>query len=428
MEAPATRSNEGNTKRSPISLQGSPSPRRSPPGSTSPPRRRAAARRRAWRPAWPAKVLSILVALLAAAAVLLETGGLSGPLEAWTLRGTSTPALLARAFVVRRRNAARMRAYAAQLRTDKPLAGTRVLVTGATSGLGGGIAGHLALAGASLVCPHRRPMAAGELQAAIARSATAALGEFGGPSRAPLRAEEVDVLGVGGFDLSSFASIERTAAELADAGVRVSALINNAGLVSGSGAPTEQGFERAFGVNFLGTAYWTLLLRAHGVLLPGARVVMVGSEEHRQHIIDTDTTLGAPAPHASWRDAMARYGRSKLLLSVFAHELGRRWRADIAVYDICPGPVASDIARDAPPLVASAVAFALRWAFPSAAEAALPVVALAVDAGFAAEHGAPVHHHMSEPRPAGGNASDPALGAWVWAQAQALAEARGPRD
>ena len=248
-------------------------------------------------------------------------------------------------------------------------------------------------------------MAAGELAAAIARSANDALREFDGKSgdaadaerTAPLSAQEVDVLGVPGFDLSSFGAIERTAAELARAGVHVSAIVNNAGLVSVSGAATEQGFEQTFGVNFVGTAYWTQLLRQHAVIGRGARVIMVGSEEHRQHALEPDAAepLGAPT-RASWANAMARYGRSKLLLCAYAHELGRRWRADeIAVYDACPGPVASDIARDAPAPVALALAAVLRWTFPSAAEAALPVIALAVDDAFAFGARAPVHHHLS---------------------------------
>lgn len=375
-----------------------------------------------------------MVALLLALALGLGHEGLGRALEAWTVTGTSTPALLARALVVRRRNAARMGEYAARLREEKALKGTRVLVTGATSGLGKGIAGHLALAGASLVCPHRRAMGPGELQAAIAHDANDALRTFGGTSN--VRAEDVDVLGIPGFDLSSFSSIERTVSELARAGVRVSALINNAGLVSVSGAPTENGFEQTFGVNFLGTAHFTQLLRAHGVLDRGSRVVMVGSEEHRQHTIyaseEEANLLGRPSNQSAWLntfDAMARYGRSKLLLNAYAHELARRWAADeIAVYDVCPGPVASDIARDAPRLVATAVAAVLRWVFPTAAEAALPVVALAVEPTFAFGSGEPVHHHMSEPRAAGGGASDEAAGAWVWARAQERIEARGPRS
>mmetsp|Transcript_21336 Transcript_21336/g.49802 ORF Transcript_21336/g.49802 Transcript_21336/m.49802 type:complete len:226 (+) Transcript_21336:883-1560(+) len=144
---------------------------------------------------------------------------------------------------------------------------------------------------------------------------------------------------------------------------------------------------------------------------------MIGSEEHRQHTFEPWGQLDSTPASASWLDAMARYGSSKLLLSAAAHELSRRWAADkLTVYDVCPGPVASDIARDTPLLVAWAVAAVLHMMLPSAAEAALPVVALAVDPAFAFGRGAPVHHHMSEARAAGGNAIDEAFGAWVLAQ------------
>jgi NAD(P)-dependent dehydrogenase (short-subunit alcohol dehydrogenase family) len=369
---------------------------------------------------WASAVVALVCALIAMRV---------GPgFEAWTLSSTSTPGLLARALVVRHRNRARMQAYAHSLRTGRPLAGKRVLVTGATSGLGRGIAGHLALAGASLVLPYRRAMSEAELKRAVLESVnqTLALAEAADGAVASLLCrDELEVLGIPGFDLASFDSIERTVEQLAATGVRLDALVNNAGLVSVRGSPTAEGFEATFGVNFLGTVHWTQLLRERGVLGPGSRVVMVGSEEHRQHSIEAParpTHLGVQLTPASWLNSMDRYGRSKLLLNAYAHELSRRWAHGhgIAVYDVCPGPVASEIARDAPPLVAAAVSAMLRATFPSAAEAALPVVALAVDPAFALDTGASVHHHMSEPRVAGGGASGEEAGAWVWAQAQQL--------
>mmetsp|Transcript_21336 Transcript_21336/g.49801 ORF Transcript_21336/g.49801 Transcript_21336/m.49801 type:complete len:246 (+) Transcript_21336:159-896(+) len=226
-----------------------------------------AARARTWN-------VATFVALLAIAFALCATP-LLGALEAWTLKGTRTPALLARAVLVRHRNAERMRAYATSLHAGAPLAGVRVLLTGATSGLGLGIAGQLALGGASLVLPYRRPIGLPELRESIAASANDALRlrtrHPGSQPRPPLLADEVDdVLGLPGFDLASFSSIERTADQLARAGVRVSALVDNAGVVSLSGS-SEQGFESTFAVNFLGTLYFTLLLKQSGVLPRGPR-------------------------------------------------------------------------------------------------------------------------------------------------------------
>jgi NAD(P)-dependent dehydrogenase (short-subunit alcohol dehydrogenase family) len=177
-----------------------------------------------------------------------------------------------------------------------------------------------------------------------------------------------------------------------------------------SEAPTGRSFEATFGVNFIGSAYW---------------IVMVGSEEHRQHVIRR-RPLGVPPAGATWRDAMERYGWSKICLNAYAHELRRRWPGH-AVYDVCPGPVASEIGREAPPAVARALSFLLRMVFPTPAEAALPVLRLAFDESFAVDRGAPVHHHMSEARPAGGDAADADVGAWVWSETQRLIQSRGPQ-
>ena len=65
-------------------------------------------------------------------------------------------------------------------------------------------------------------------------------------------------------------------------GVVIDVLVNNAGLVPVPYRLTKQKFDMGLGVNFVGTAYFTLGLRSSGLLrAPGGRVVMVSSEEHR---------------------------------------------------------------------------------------------------------------------------------------------------
>lgn len=70
------------------------------------------------------------------------------------------------------------------------LTGTRVLVTGATGGLGGGIVARFVAAGAEVVAQHRRPDGAEDLarSAAEARCATTSTGGRG-PAIVPLRGE-----------------------------------------------------------------------------------------------------------------------------------------------------------------------------------------------------------------------------------------------
>lgn len=363
--------------------------------------------------AW--KLLVVLVAACSVAARLM-------------LNGSSTPELLMRAYAVRRRNGDRMAALAARLHAESPLKNRTVIVTGATSGLGSGIAAHLALGGASLVLPHRRPMPSHHLEQHVAEQATMASRVCG--TNRTLTADGVRVLGVPGFDLASFDSIERAVDALAEAGVIADALVNNAGLVPVSAARTAEGLELALGVNFAGNALWTERLRERGVLAPRARIVFVGSEEHRQHAAPLEPLGTTPG----WRtmgvaNAMARYGYSKLLLAIWAHELARQWGPEgVEVFDVCPGPVASEIARDLPPLLARLIAAALARLFPTPAEAALPVVALAVEPiGALPAPAEETHYHMSEAWPS--PAASRRWGAWLWSETRALLERRaGPAD
>ena len=64
-------------------------------------------------------------------------------------------------------------------------------------------------------------------------------------------------------------------------GVIVDVLVNNAGLIPFPYRVTKQKFDIGLGVNFIGTAHFTLALKKHGLLRTPSRVIMVSSEEHR---------------------------------------------------------------------------------------------------------------------------------------------------
>jgi hypothetical protein len=96
---------------------------------------------------------------------------------------------------------------------------------------------------------------------------------------------------------------------------------------------------------------------------------------------------------------------------------------------VCPGPVASEIARDAPWPINELVIWGMRQAFQTSQRAALPVVKLALEgtAAFASAHqtsssetegwwvgSKSVHFHMSEARPAADEAADEVSGDWLW--------------
>jgi NAD(P)-dependent dehydrogenase (short-subunit alcohol dehydrogenase family) len=183
------------------------------------------------------------------------------------------------------------------------LNGKLALVTGASGGLGLGLATRLAAAGAEVLMAVRD---AGRGRAALNRI------EAEVPSaRVSLRE----------LDLASLASVGALTEELTAAGRPLHLLINNAGVMApATRHVTADGFELQFGTNHLGHfALTTGLLPA---LRAGqARVTTVTSSAARQARLD----LADPQSERAY-SAVRAYGRSKLANLMFALELDRRSR------------------------------------------------------------------------------------------------------
>ena len=403
-----------------------------------------------WAVRWAARV-----ALSAASPALRHlVGRLLGIVEPFA-RGDSTAALLVRGFAIRRRHAVRLEQLARTLhaRSSGPTSvrGKTILVTGSARGLGAGVAAHLAAAGARLVLPQRSGADAAEMRAILARSAAEAVRACASSeddAASPPTEAEIDV-SCPHLELGSLRSIDACVGALRAEGIVLDAVINNAGMVPIASGRTADGFEPAFGINYLGTAHLTLSLVQSGVLKPGATIVNVSSEEHRLASVAfhrgvplaadhadagapgvpsaANVPLGAVPSNASIATALERYAYSKLLVTIFSHELARR--IPYRVRDVCPGPVASEIARDAPWPIGPLTQYGMWLTFPSPADAALPVIELLLPSPpHAAAHtdGGAVHYHMSEACRAGARANEAAVGAWLWEQTAALLETKEP--
>jgi NAD(P)-dependent dehydrogenase (short-subunit alcohol dehydrogenase family) len=170
------------------------------------------------------------------------------------------------------------------------LQGRRVIVTGASSGIGRATAHALTAAGASVV------LAVRDLERGRAAAASM-LGET-----------EVRHL-----DLASLASVRAFAAEWSGP---IDLLINNAGIMAPPLSRTEDGFELQFGTNHLGHFALTNLLLAHVT----GRVVTVSSTGHRLGRIDFDDLNWERKPYSAWR----AYAQSKLANLLFTAALQRR--------------------------------------------------------------------------------------------------------
>ncbi len=185
--------------------------------------------------------------------------------------------------------------------TIDDLSGKRAVVTGASDGIGLGIAARLAAAGAEVIMPVRNTRK-GEAAVAAIRTQH---------PQAKLSLEDLD--------LSSFASVAELGQKLCAEGAPIHVLVNNAGVMTPPARQTTaDGFELQFGTNHLGhfalTAQLLPLLRAGR-----ARVTSQTSVAARNGAINWDDL--------NWDhsyDGMAAYRQSKIAVGLFGLELSRR--------------------------------------------------------------------------------------------------------
>ena len=192
---------------------------------------------------------------------------------------------------------------AAQVLAGCDLHGKRILVTGASSGVGLETARALAAQGAQVIGTARDPATASAAVEKIRSLASA-------PGHGSVELTKLD--------LASLTSVRACADALLANGRPLDAIIANAGLMAGPQGLTVDGFERQFGTNHLG--HFVLINRLAPLLLPGGRVACVSSAGHRR----TDVDLDDPGFQATPYDEFIAYGRSKTAVILFAVEFDRR--------------------------------------------------------------------------------------------------------
>jgi NAD(P)-dependent dehydrogenase (short-subunit alcohol dehydrogenase family) len=237
------------------------------------------------------------------------------------------------------------------------LTGKRVVVTGATNGVGLGTAQALAKAGAHVILAVRNTDL-GKQRAA----------EMGGTTS------------VVKLDLSDLSSV-RAFAERVDGDIDI--LVNNAGTLTDRRTETVDGFEATLGTNFLGPFALTNLL------LPRVRsqIINVGSDAHKSATLRLDDMH---LRHSKWT-RLGSYAMSKLAVMLWGLELDRRLRAG-------GSPIVSQLTH--PGWVASNLSNLSEAPLMSLAHKAVKVVAdrLANDID---EGAAPTLYCISEPVPPG---------------------------
>ncbi len=203
--------------------------------------------------------------------------------------------------------------------------GKTVVITGGNAGIGKETAVGLASRGARVIFTSRN-----------AERGAAALAEI----RERSGSAEVEVVEL---DLASLANVRACTDELGRRCPKIDVLINNAGLILGERAESEDGIEMTLAVNHFGPMALTLRLIDRLAASEAGRIINVSSDAHRMvRAFDFDDL------HSSRRyRSMKAYSQSKLANILFTRELAPRVDGrGITVNALHPGFVRSSFARD----------------------------------------------------------------------------------
>lgn len=212
---------------------------------------------------------------------------------------------------------------------DEVLAGVdlqdrRILITGASSGIGQETARALAAHGAAVVGAVRDLAKAG-----VAATSIRDVASPGGGSLALIE-----------LDLASLHSVRACADQLLADGRPFDAIIANAGVMATPFGRTVDGFELQFATNHLG--HFALIHRIAPLLADNGRLLVLSSQAHRVADVDLDDPNFEQQPYDPW----LAYGRSKTAAALFAVEFDKRHRhRGIRAASVMPGNSFTDLAR-----------------------------------------------------------------------------------
>jgi NAD(P)-dependent dehydrogenase (short-subunit alcohol dehydrogenase family) len=269
------------------------------------------------------------------------------------------------------------------LNPDDRLDGKTVLIDGASSGLGFAVAVEVARRGARIIMACR--------------------------SGIPEKGEEVKKLSGNPnvqmlpIDFSDINSIWQLVSAIQDmlGYEKIDILICNAAVVPRESRRTPQELEEMFMVNYLSKFIFINMLiekgcvhsRGHKITESQShishqphqshhypRIIIISSESHRNPEEFYWEGFGKYKEYGM-NKTLELYGYYKLLLTTFARELSQKLNPDgetnYSVFSLCPGPINSRIAREAPFLFQPLLKLVFYLFFKSPEKAAIPVVYLA---------------------------------------------------
>jgi NAD(P)-dependent dehydrogenase (short-subunit alcohol dehydrogenase family) len=208
------------------------------------------------------------------------------------------------------------------------LKGKRILVTGASAGLGVETARSLAAHGAHVIGAVR-DLAKGESATIQVRQAARNCG--------------------GGFelvelDLANLSSVRACADRLLAKGDPLDVVIANAGVMATPLGHTADGFETQFGTNHLG--HFVFVNRIAPLIRAGGRLINLSSAGHRRSNVNLDDPNFERTPY----EPFVAYGRSKTANILFSVAFDRRHRErGVRAAAVHPGGIQTELARHMDP-------------------------------------------------------------------------------
>jgi NAD(P)-dependent dehydrogenase (short-subunit alcohol dehydrogenase family) len=290
--------------------------------------------------------------------------------------------------------------------TDR-LDGKKVLLTGASSGLGFATAIELARRGAHVIMAVR--------------------------SGIPGKGEEVrkksgsDLVDMVKLDLSDLDSLKLFVAGLKEKYGSLDLVISNAAVVTGSSRKVPHGLDEMFAVNYFAKFLLVnYLMEAHILNYSGKhipRIIFVTSESHRNADRFDWENFGKYVPYGI-KQSVSMYGYYKLLLVTLANELSRKLNPEgkitTSVFALCPGPVNSNIAREAPKIFHPLIKLVFGIFFRSPKKACAPVVYLAASPEMEGKSGE--YLFLMQHKAMDDKATDPENGKQLWEKSSKLME------
>lgn len=287
--------------------------------------------------------------------------------------------------------------------------GKTCLITGASSGIGKAVAIDLASRGGNVILACRTKVP-----------------EIGEEIKRESGSDRVETVHV---DLADLDSARKLCDILREQKVQLDIAVLNAGLSTISARRSKQGYETMFAVHFLANRYLVKRFLDDGVIKPCSetdssvvpRLIFVSSEAHRSGESFDFSDVGNFHEFGR-KDALRYYGISKMVLSAYACELSKRLNPSsalsVAVHSLCPGAVATKIAREAPQSIQWLIGPFMRTLFRSPEAAIKPIIYLACAPDAGRRTG--MYLHCMQEKSVSSHASDPSNGRVLWESSEEM--------